>query len=113
MVRETGQRPNARRATRHEHGGAVRRQDPEPAKICFGHSNNMISRYTRPEMAQIWTDESKFQTMLQIEILACESLARQGKVPHSDIKLIKKRAKINIKEIDEIGPPLAYGHDLI
>ena len=29
----------------------------------------MISRYTRPEMGKIWTDQRKFETWLEIELL--------------------------------------------
>ncbi len=32
-------------------------------------SNNMIERYTRPEMAAIWTEENKFKAWLEVEIL--------------------------------------------
>ena len=35
----------------------------------------MIERYTYPEMGRIWTDENEFQTMLDIEICACEIMA--------------------------------------
>ena len=33
----------------------------------------MIERYTRPEMAAIWTEENKFKAWLEVEILACEA----------------------------------------
>ena len=35
----------------------------------------MISRYTRPEMGAIWTEENKFKAWLEVEILACEAWA--------------------------------------
>ena len=41
----------------------------------------MIKRYTRPEMGRIWTDENEFQTMLDIEIYACEIMAELGQIP--------------------------------
>ena len=41
----------------------------------------MIERYTRPEMAQIWSEENRFGKWLEIEILATEALAGMGKVP--------------------------------
>ncbi|MDI6779872.1 MAG: adenylosuccinate lyase, partial [Bacteroidota bacterium] len=41
----------------------------------------MITRYTRPEMGNIWTDENKFQIFLNIEILACEAQAELGIIP--------------------------------
>ena len=44
----------------------------------------MITRYSRPEMRAIWTDENKLRIWLQIELLASESLVAEGVVPKSD-----------------------------
>ncbi|MFW6369334.1 MAG: adenylosuccinate lyase, partial [Myxococcota bacterium] len=52
----------------------------------------MIERYSRPEMARIWTDENRFRTWLRIELLACEAMARLGDVPESDWKECVERA---------------------
>lgn len=41
----------------------------------------MIDRYTRPEMARIWSDEVRFGKWLEIELLAAEALAGMGKAP--------------------------------
>ncbi len=71
----------------------------------------MIPRYTRPEIAHIWSDEERFQIMLQVEILACEALSLQGKVPKSDLAIIKKKAKIEVKKIEEIEKVVK--HDII
>ena len=38
----------------------------------------MITRYSRPEMRAIWTDENKLRIWLQIELLASEALAAKG-----------------------------------
>ena len=35
----------------------------------------MIARYTRPEMARIWSDENRFRTWLAVEIAATETLS--------------------------------------
>ncbi len=37
----------------------------------------MITRYSRPEMRAIWTDENKLKTWLQIELLASEALVAE------------------------------------
>ena len=71
----------------------------------------MIPRYSREQMARIWTDEVRFQTMLQVEIAACEAMVLEGKVPLADLKQIKKKAKINVKEILEIEKIVK--HDVI
>ncbi|MDZ4197909.1 MAG: adenylosuccinate lyase, partial [Kiritimatiellia bacterium] len=49
----------------------------------------MIPRYTRPEMAAIWTDENRFRIWLRIEILACEAMHRLGLIPARDLKAIR------------------------
>jgi adenylosuccinate lyase len=53
-------------------------------------------------MAVIWSDENRFRKMLEIEIFAAESMANLGIVPKKAVELIKKKAKINIKRINEI-----------
>jgi len=49
----------------------------------------MITRYSRPEMRAIWTDENKLRIWLQIELLASEALVREGVVPAEDFARIK------------------------
>ncbi len=53
-------------------------------------------------MRQIWTEENKLNLWLQIEILACEALARKGIVPRKDLAKIKKRARFSVKRVAEI-----------
>src|SRR5262245_29470219 len=49
----------------------------------------MITRYSRPEMRAIWTDENKLKLWLQIELLASEALAEEDIVPTEDLRKIK------------------------
>ncbi|MDD4599692.1 Adenylosuccinate lyase [bioreactor metagenome] len=62
----------------------------------------MIERYTNPEMGHIWTDENEFKTMLDIEIYACEAMAELGTIPAEAAKIIRERAKFDIKRVREI-----------
>ena len=62
----------------------------------------MISRYSKPEMAKIWSDENRFQQMLNVEIYAAEAMAAIGQIPKSVAANIKKKAKVNVKRINEI-----------
>ena len=71
----------------------------------------MISRYTRPEMGAIWTDENKFGIWLNIEVLACEAMNKLGEVPAADLKNIRTRAKFNVREIARIEAKT--NHDVI
>jgi len=38
----------------------------------------MIERYTLPEMGALWTEQSKFQKWLEVEIAVCEVHAELG-----------------------------------
>jgi adenylosuccinate lyase len=51
----------------------------------------MIPRYSLPEMASLWSDEARFSTMLEIEILACEAWSLLGTVPAEDVATIRER----------------------
>lgn len=62
----------------------------------------MISRYTTKEMGRIWTEENEFQTMLDIEIYACEAMAELGQIPAAAVPVIKERAKFSVERIREI-----------
>jgi adenylosuccinate lyase len=61
----------------------------------------MIERYSRPQMKKVWTDESKFEKWLQVEIAVCEAWAELGAIPKEALPKIKN-ASFNIKRIDEI-----------
>ncbi|MCQ2965963.1 MAG: adenylosuccinate lyase [Alphaproteobacteria bacterium] len=71
----------------------------------------MIPRYSRPQMASIWTDENKFNTWFQIEAYAAEGLSKLGKVPAEAVQQIWEKGKFDKKRIDEIE--LEVKHDVI
>ncbi|MDP2755807.1 MAG: adenylosuccinate lyase [Nitrospirota bacterium] len=71
----------------------------------------MISRYTRPEMGKLWDIETKYQKWLDVEIAACEAWSELGKIPKDALKAIKKKARFDIKRIDEIEKVVK--HDVI
>ncbi|MDD5197181.1 MAG: adenylosuccinate lyase [Candidatus Omnitrophica bacterium] len=62
----------------------------------------MIERYSLPKMSSIWQEEFKFKTMLAIEILALEALAKQRKVPQDAVRRIKQKARFNLVRIKKI-----------
>ena len=49
----------------------------------------MITRYARPEMRAIWTDENKLRLWLLIESYASEALVKEGIVPAKDFARIR------------------------
>ena len=62
----------------------------------------MITRYTRPEMGAIWTDENKYRIWLEIELLATIKQEHLGIVPVGTAKKIREKATFNSAKIDEI-----------
>lgn len=71
----------------------------------------MIERYTLPEMGDLWTDENKFRTWLQVEIAVCEAQAELGKIPADALATIKAKANFDVKRILEIEAEVK--HDVI
>ncbi len=61
----------------------------------------MIERYSRPQMAAIWSLEAQFRTWLDVEILACEGWAKLGKIPTNALNQIREKANFTIEEILE------------
>jgi adenylosuccinate lyase len=53
-------------------------------------------------MARIWTDQRKFETWLQIELLVCEALSQIGQIPAEAVREIKEKATFDAQRIDEI-----------
>jgi adenylosuccinate lyase len=71
----------------------------------------MIPRYSRPEMARLWSDESRFQAWLDVEIAATEVLADRGIVPLDALTAIKEKARFDVARIDAIEKEVQ--HDVI
>ncbi len=62
-------------------------------------------------MGQIWTEQAKFQSWLDVEIAACEANMQLGKIPENAMKEIREKAKFSPKRILEIESEVR--HDVI
>ncbi len=71
----------------------------------------MIPRYTRPEMGRLWDIETKYQKWLDVEIAVCEAWAALGEIPKDVLKGIKKKARFDVQNIDDIEKVVK--HDVI
>src|SRR3954469_18804038 len=71
----------------------------------------MISRYTLPEMGALWSEATKFQKWLDVEIAVCEVHAEMGVIPREALDQIKSRAKFSVERINEIEK--TTDHDVI
>jgi adenylosuccinate lyase len=65
----------------------------------------MIPRYSPKDVAALFSDENRFDTMLEVELLAAEGLAEHGVLPKDDVaKLRPRRPVIDaafVAEVDE------------
>jgi adenylosuccinate lyase len=62
----------------------------------------VIPRYTLPEMAAVWSEESKLRHWLRIEVLACEGWSRLGRIPSEDLDRIRTTATVAAGRVAEI-----------
>jgi len=71
----------------------------------------MIPRYTRAEMAAIWTPQNRFSIWLEIETHALNKMAELGQVPAEAAAALRERGGFDMDRIDEIEREVK--HDVI
>ncbi len=71
----------------------------------------MIPRYTRPEMAALWSDDAKYRAWLRVELAATETRAARGLVPAADLATIRDKAAFDLRRIEAIEAEVK--HDVI
>ena len=71
----------------------------------------MIARYSRPEMARLWTQDARYEAWLKVELAVCEVYAKRGLIPAEALGRIKTAARVSASRIDEIEATTR--HDLI
>ena len=71
----------------------------------------MIPRYSRPEMAAIWTDDAKLQRWLDVELAVCRAWARRGVIPADDLHEIETKAAFSVERTLEIEK--TTNHDVV
>ena len=71
----------------------------------------MIARYTKPEMGHLWSIENEWQTILNVELAACDAMAELGEIPKEAAQNIRAKAKFEVPRILEIES--VTHHDII
>ena len=71
----------------------------------------MIERYTRPEMATLWSEEEQFQAWLEVELAACAAWSELGVIPKEDVDKLYERASFDVFRIHEIEE--STRHDVV
>jgi adenylosuccinate lyase len=54
----------------------------------------MIPRYSPQDVAELFSDVHRFDTMLEVEILAAEGLAQRGTIPAADVAALRARRPV-------------------
>ncbi len=71
----------------------------------------MIARYSTPEMNKLWTEESKWNAFLKVELLTAEAFSELGVIPREDVQKLWDKATFNIDRILEIEQETR--HDIV
>ncbi len=71
----------------------------------------MIKRYSRKELADIWSEENKYKIWLDVEIAAAQAMEKLGQIPKGVSSVVRKKARINVKRIHQIEGQVK--HDVI
>ncbi|NMB99419.1 MAG: adenylosuccinate lyase [Thermoanaerobaculaceae bacterium] len=71
----------------------------------------MIERYCTKEMKDLWSEENKYSTWLEVELAALKSQSELGIVPQKICQEILQKANFDIKRINEIEETVK--HDVI
>jgi adenylosuccinate lyase len=62
-------------------------------------------------MSALWSEQSKFQSWLTVELAVCEAQAELGVIPADALSIIKKKAAFDVKRINAIEAEVK--HDVI
>ncbi len=71
----------------------------------------MIERYTRPEMAAIWSESARWEAALRVEIAVATAQGKHGEIPAEAAAAIRDRATVNLPRIAELE--LILDHDTL
>lgn len=71
----------------------------------------MIERYSRKEISEIWTDQSRLSIWLEIETLALEKMVDLGQAPKQALESVRSKGKFDVARVNEIEREVK--HDVI
>jgi adenylosuccinate lyase len=71
----------------------------------------MIRRYTNPEMGSIWSEQRRYETWLEVELAATDTMVEAGLVPADAGRELREKASFDVARIEEIEQTTQ--HDVI
>jgi adenylosuccinate lyase len=73
----------------------------------------VIDRYTRPALAELWSDKRRYETWLQVELAACEAMEAAGRVPAGTAATVRARAQGKLDPAQILAHEARTRHDVI
>ena len=73
----------------------------------------MIERYSRPELAALWSDGARYATWLDVELAVCEAMERAGRVPAGIAATVRARAAHHLDPARIAAHEAVTRHDVI
>ncbi len=67
----------------------------------FAYPLQVIPRYSRPEMSAVWSEESKFQRWLDVEVAATDAWSQLGQIPREAAEKIRRDASFDLVKVHE------------
>src|SRR5207244_2628009 len=71
----------------------------------------MLSRYTRPEMGRLWSEEARLARWLEVELALVDVLAERGEVPVEAARTLRAKVRVNVARMQAIEAEVK--HDVI
>src|SRR5207253_1847103 len=71
----------------------------------------MLSRYTRPEMGRLWSEETRLARWLEVELALVDVLAERGEVPVEAARTLRAKVRVNVARMQAIEAEVK--HDVI
>jgi len=71
----------------------------------------MIARYSRKKMSELFEDDARYRTWLEVELAAAAAMERRSEIPKGTVARIRAAARIDQARIDELEATLR--HDVI
>jgi len=65
----------------------------------------VIARYTRPEIAELWSDHARFEAMRRVEVAACEEMegpSADELEAYSDMHEAARQRRLEIGDVKEV-----------
>ncbi|MDE2238262.1 MAG: hypothetical protein KGK30_10250, partial [Elusimicrobia bacterium] len=72
----------------------------------------MIERYSRPEMAKVWSDENRLRAMLRVEEAFLSALSREKGIPSGQLARLRRSMDRSLLQASR-GKEAVSGHEVI